>query len=415
MAASIRVLWDHSQLWGLLACRGLAAVGADFSPVTCREVAEGALSRDAPRLLVVPGGFARLKHEALGHEGARAVRDYVSGGGGYFGICGGAGLALSHADGLRLCSWTRRTFADRLEHLVSGHVRLRLDPDSALCPPSAPEGLSVPVWWPAGFAPPLGGVDPDVMVAATYVGPGKDLMLADVALGAMDAARLAACRERFGLRLPPAFLDGGACVLSGSFGEGRYVLSHAHLETPDSPGANAWFGHILGLLTREDRLGRAVPAWDPEAEPARFDDPHLAAARRALARAVGAGLDARLLFRRNAWLLGWRPGMPGFSLSSLAGMLAGAAALPPSEAARDYWRQAGPDFVARLEGFVDRLLTFFPAQRLEITLSLVNGPKCPTTDLAAERQELFGSPPGGGGLCGELAATVDELLLRLFS
>lgn len=415
MAASIRVLWDHSQLWGLLVCRGLAAVGADFAPVTCREVADGALSRETPRLLLVPGGFAKRKFAALGPQGARAVREYVAQGGAYFGICGGAGLALSHADGLRLCSWTRRTFTDRLDHLVSGHVRLRLDPDSALCPVSLPVGLCVPVWWPAGFAPPLGGVDPDVAVAAAYDGPGPDLMLADIPLGAMPEAQLAACRERFGVCLPPAFLDGAACVLTGSSGRGRYVLSHAHLETPDSPEANAWFARILGVLTREGRLETGVPAWDPDTEPVRFDDPHLAAAREALAGAVDAGLASRLLFRRNAWLLGWRPGMPGFSLSSLAGMLAGAAALRPNDAALAYWRQAGPDFAARMQVFAARLRLFFPAKRLAITLSLVDGPERTPPDLAAERRELFGASPGGGGLCGELAEILDGLLLRLFS
>ena len=43
---------------------------------------------------------------------------------------------------------------------------------------------------------------------------------------------------------------------------------------------------------------------------------------------LAAGLGLRLLLRRNTWLLGWRPGMPGFSLSNLAVMLAGAGRQP---------------------------------------------------------------------------------------
>jgi hypothetical protein len=415
MGAPIRVLWDHSHLWGVLLCRGLAALGADFSTVSCREVADGALWRDPPKLLCVPGGFARRKFAALGPEGARAIRDYVATGGAYFGVCGGAGLALSHADGLGLCSWTRRAFADRLEHLVSGHVRLRLNPDSALCPPSLPAGLDAPVWWPAGFVPAAGKADPDVMVVAAYAGVGPDMMLADIALGAMPEARLAACRERFGLRLTPAFLDDGACVVSGGYGRGRYVLSHAHLETPDSSEANAWLSHLLALLGRLDGLGTLVPAWDPAREPERFADPHLAAARQAMDRAIEAGVAARLLFARNSWLLGWRPGMPGFSLSNLAAMLAGAAALAPTEAGEAYWREAGPEFSARLADFADRLEAYFPARRLEITLSLVDGPNRPDAPLAAEGRELFGQGPGGGGLCAELVETLDGLLARLLS
>ena len=107
--------------------------------------------------------------------------------------------------------------------------------------------------------------------------------------------------------------------------------------------------------------------------------------------------------------------MPGFSLSSLAGMLAGAAAARPSDAALAYWRQVGPDFAARMQAFAARLRIFFPAKRLAITLSLVDGPERTPPDLAAERRELFGASPGGGGRCGELADILDGLLLRLFS
>lgn len=413
MTAPFLVLWDHSQLWGLLLCRGLAALGMPVRPIGCAAVASGALWRDPPKVLFVPGGFARRKFAALGPHGVAAIREYVAGGGVYCGFCGGAGLALSHADGLRLCSWTRRVFTDRLDHLVSGHVRLRLDPDSRLSPPRAPLDLTAPVWWPAGFAPPENGPDPDVLVVAAYDGAGEDLLLADIALGGMSAAQLADCRERFGLALTPAFLDGGACVLSGRHGQGRYVLSHAHLETPDSPQANAWLSHWLSVFTHGDTFDRHVPAWNPASEPVRFDDPHLAAARRAMDTAIAAGRQARLLFLRNSWLLGWRPGLPGFSLSNLAAMLAGAAALPPTDAARDYWRAAGPDFAAGMDVFARRLETFFPALRLKITLSLVDGPAGTDPDLTAERRELFGQGPGGGGLCGRLTDILDGLLLRL--
>ena len=56
MSMPFWVLWDHSHLWGLLLCRGLAALGAPFAPVTCAELASGALWRERPRALLVPGG-----------------------------------------------------------------------------------------------------------------------------------------------------------------------------------------------------------------------------------------------------------------------------------------------------------------------------------------------------------------------
>lgn len=415
MAAPFLVLWDHSQIWGLLLCRGLSALRAPFATVSCAAVAAGALARQAPPALLVPGGFARRKFASLGPAGVAAIRDYVAAGGNYLGICGGAGLALSHADGLGLCPWVRRPFGERLDHLVSGHVRLTVDRASRLVPPGDGPHLAAPVWWPAGFVPPPEDADPqDVSILAAYAGAEADLRLADIHLGAMSEAVLAACQERFGLRLTPAFLSDGACVVTGRYGRGRYVLSHAHLETPDSPAANAWLAHLLDRFAGNgSSFHRAVPAWEPATEPVLFADPHLEAARRDMDAVLTAGLGLRLLLRRNTWLLGWRPGMPGFSLSNLAVMLAGAGATPPTAAARDYWRKIGPDFATRFATFARRMEVFFPAQRLEITLSLVDRPAGADPQLAAERRELFGNGPGGGGLCGELIDRLDGLLARL--
>jgi len=382
--------------------------------VSGAALAAGALDRCPPPALIVPGGFARRKFAALGPAGAAAIRDYVAGGGTYFGVCGGAGLALSHADGLHLCPWVRRTFTDRLDHLVSGHVRLRATAASPFFPPEMSPDLEAPVWWPSGFVPPEEtDRDADVAVLAAYAGAGADLLVADIPLGAMSEAALTACRERFGLRLAPAFLSGGACLIDGRFGRGRYVLSHAHLETPDSPAANAWLSHLLGFFAGGKTFGRVVPAWEPDLEPACFEDPHLAAARRDMAALLAAGFSQRLLFRRTAWLLGWRPGLPGFPLSCLAAMLAGATSLPPTEAADAYWRRAGPVFAAGFATFARRLEAFFPAKRLAITRSLMEGPAGAAAALAAEQRELFGSAPGGGGLCGELTVLLDGLLVRL--
>lgn len=414
MAAPFFVLWDHAYVWGLLVCRGLSTLGAPFRTVLGAAVAAGALSRRPPAALIVPGGFARSRFAALGPAGAAAVRDYVAAGGNYFGVCGGAGLALSQTGGLELCPWVRRTFTDRLDHLVSGHVRLRAETSSPLFPPELPPEFNAPVWWPSGFVPPDGNAAGDgVTVLARYAGAAADLLLADMPLGAMPEAALAACRERFGLRLAPAFLDGGACLVSGSFGRGRYVLSHAHLETPDSPAANSWLAHLLGVFAGGERFGRVIPAWQPTREPACWEDAHLAAARRDMAELLAAGVAQHLLFRRTDWLLGWRPGLPGFPLSSLAVMLAGATAWPATAASAAYWRQAGPVFAARFADFARRLEAFFPAKRLAITRTLVEGTSGSAAGLAAEQTALFGTGPAGGGLCGELIRLLDGLLVRL--
>lgn len=407
------MLWDHAELWGLLLCRGLSALRAPFVTLSGADLADGALARYAPPALLVPGGFSRRKMRALGAAGAAAVREYVAGGGGYFGVCGGAGLALSRTEGLSLCPWVRRPILDRLEHLVSGHVRLRTAP-SPLIPPALVPELVAPVWWPSGFVPAPDAQDPDgVTVLARYAGPAADLLVADMPLGAMSGEALAACRERFGVDPAPAFLDGGACLVTGLFGKGRYVLSHAHLETPGSPQANHWLSHVLTCFAGGERFGDTIAAWEPDTTPVRFDDVFLERARRDMAELVAAGLAQHLLFRRTSWLVGWRPGLPGFSLTSLAAGLAGAAELPPTEAAVAYWHEAGPAFASRFAGFARRLEAFFPATRLCLTRLLTGESFFGAAALAVERRELFGDSPAGGGICGELTGLLDGLLWRL--
>jgi len=73
------------------------------SQPTCRwehlsaaDIQAGAL--EGFDVLLVPGGSGRVKGEALGDEGKKAVREFVRLGGGYVGICGGAFLAAANLD-----------------------------------------------------------------------------------------------------------------------------------------------------------------------------------------------------------------------------------------------------------------------------------------------------------------------------
>jgi len=414
--ATIALLWDHSHLWGLLLHRALAASGLPFVLVRGRDVPQLLDGGAPPRLLAVPGGFARKKLEALGPQGVDAVRRFVAAGGAYLGICGGAGLALSDPDGLSLCPWRRAGFTNRLKHFISGHVGVVPDRDSPLTPPWLPERPLVPVWWPARFAPPL-AAEPEGILAA-YDGPGPDFMLADLDVAGLPAATLTSWRERFGLGFGPEFLGAGPCILAGRFGRGTVVLSHAHLETPDSPQANAWLAHLLAVLTGEPPPASppdAVPAWNPAGEPRRFGEDGLDQAVRLLDAVIDLGIAHRLLFRRSPWLLGWRPGTPGFAVSNLRAMAHQAAACPATAPARTFWREHGERFAAGMRRFHDGVAEYFLSERLAATLSRFDRETVPEAALARERHELFGPPPGVGGACGRLVATLDELVRLLLA
>jgi hypothetical protein len=216
---------------------------------------------------------------------------------------------------------------------------------------------------------------------AAYDAPGPDFMLADLDVAGLPSSTLDGWRERFGLGLGPEFLGEGPCMIAGRFGRGRYVLSHAHLETPESPQANAWLAHILAVLTGNappEAPPPAVPVWDLAGEARRFDAPGLELAETLLDEVIELGIAHRLLFRRNPWLLGWRPGAPGFAVSNLRAMLRQAVRLPPTAAAEAHARENEARFLEVMRRFHAGACASFLDERLAATLSRFGGWPCPS-------------------------------------
>lgn len=419
--SSIFLLWDDSQIWGLLAWRALAHFGLPFKVVTAAQVAGGLLSAESPAVLVAPGGTARRKFEHLGEAGVAAVRAYVAGGGSYLGFCGGAGLGLTGPHGLGLCPWKRRAFTDRLQHFVSGHMRVTRAGATGLAPAGLPTQPLLPVWWPARFEP---GDEPEVRVLAAYAAPGPDFWVADLPLAAVPRGPLEDLETQYGLAIWPHSMAGQPCMVEGTFGQGRYLLSYSHLETPASAEANAWLAHILEVLGGAES-GKAapaqagpVPAWDLDALPLAWPPGPAGAAlfkaRTVLGGLIRQGMDHLLLFSRTPWLLGWRQGIPGAALGSLLAMLAQAQALPPTPAAAEFWEARHAAFSEALDLFAHGLSGYLLAERLAMTLG--DSEAGLNHDLLrAQRAALFGPPMAPAGLFGPLFTDVDELLARLLA
>ncbi|WP_243368761.1 biotin--protein ligase [Fundidesulfovibrio soli] len=400
----IHVLWDEAHLWGVLLIRALEAWGLPARLVRAHELARGLLRREAPALLAVPGGFASRKAACLGPAGLEAVRDYVRGGGSYLGICGGAGLGLTVPGGLALCPWTREPFKHRLQHFASGNVELL--PQAG---PYTPAGLReplAPVWWPAAFRPHGQGVD----VVAAYGRPGPGFMMADIPLSLVPGQALEDWEALYGVRLAPAFSPGDPCIVAGEFGKGRYVLSHAHLETPQSPAANLWLGHILAELAGVPAPSDPAPAWTiGEGEPA-WADPLLARAMELMLGVVELGIAHGLLAWREPWLLGWRQGLPGAQLSGILAMLDHARRLTPSEASLKHLDRKREDLARHVELLGKGLSGYLLAERLALSLMRVDPEAVPERGLKEARFTLFGPPPGAGGTAGGLCGGVLSVL-----
>lgn len=413
----IAVLWDEAHMWGVLMLRALWGWRLPARLVRAAELAGGLLGRARPDVLAVPGGFASRKAASLGPSGLEAVRDYVRGGGTYLGICGGAGLGLTVPGGLGLCPWTREPFEHRLQHFASGNVELVPRPGAF-----TPQGLDrplAPVWWPAKFRPFVQPGGPGVEVVAAYGKPGPGFMMADIPLSLVPGQALEDWEALYGVRLAPAFSENDPCIVAGRFGQGRYVLSHAHLETPGSPEANAWLAHILAELSGGVAPAGAVPPWAIGSGTggegrAAWDDPALTRAMELMRGAVDLGIAHGMFSWREPWLLGWRQGLPGAQLSGILAMLDQALRLAPSGAALRFLDERRGEFTRTMELLATGLSGYLLAERLALTLCRVDPEAVPERGLREARTTLFGPPPGagsaGGGLCGRVLALLEECI-----
>ncbi len=405
--SSLYILWDESHIWGLLAWRAIRSLGLPHRLVRGQEIAQGLLSRKRPAALLVPGGVARRKSERLGAAGMQAVREYIASGGAYVGFCGGSGLGLTGAFGLKLCPWQRAALKDRMLHLVSGHLYNDLNRPHDLIPETLPEQPLLPVWWPARFALEH---DTPVTVLATYAAPGPDFWVADLPLETLPKGTLSDWEALYGVTLRPASMSGQPCVVSGEYGKGRYVLSYAHLETPQSAHANAWLAHILCTLLGDAAPGTTlIPAWELDALPNCWDDPLLLEAREVLDSLIGLGRDHFLLFARNPWLLGWRAGIPGAALNNIYSLLRQLLAMEPSDEALALLRARAKPFAQALHDFGHGARGYLLAERLAMTLAKTFPDAVDQNALKRQRQALFGDPMEHGGPYGLLLDILDDL------
>lgn len=311
----VALFWDESFLWGLLGCRTLARLSIPFDVVTAEDIRKQGLS--AYDILLVPGGWARDKSDALGVEGREEVRGFIRKGGSYLGFCGGAGLALDSADGLSLIPVSRKPSGERVPSF-SG--RIRVVPSCREHPlwKGLQEPVSFHAWWPGQFSLDQGE---GITVIARYGKPEADFCVSD--LVAEDIEGYGDPWERwersYGIHLNPGRLEGEPAILDARYGEGRVLLSYLHLETPEDPQGNRALVNLCGELA-EGRSGRArgtrrrdpgssVRPWAPIIEDRVIDTVReLETAAEGL---IAFGQRNFLWYWRNSWLLQWRRGIRG--------------------------------------------------------------------------------------------------------
>lgn len=429
----IAVLWDASPLWGHLVLNAVIQTGLPYEVITAEECRNDILRRKNFKILIVPGGSGRQKANLLGETGMEAIRAFAAEGGTYIGFCGGAGLALE--DGLALCPWGRNFYSGRTEHRISGHIRCEMYADPLI--PQGMEKADLPVWWPGRFQEPTAeeiALCPEkgkVRILARYREMGSDLYSHDLPMSTLPPDTLEDWENLYGIKLKPTLLDSQPAVIAGDFGSGRYILSYSHLETPDSPDANAILAHMLRTVLHGEDTGSlqaASAAFEAKGyglcknilnteqfRPTWINTdfqtswPILRELNGQLQKVFELGTDLHLLFRRTDWLYGWNTSVHGSQLNALRLALTRSLVLPPNEARERFLLTKGVQFAENMLHFIHGTQNWLLARRLCDSLAESEG--ISPEIIESQRRELFGMLMYGGGRCGELLAWLDTFLL----
>lgn len=410
---AIAFLWDESFLWGLMAYKSFRGLGIDAIIVTARDVRAGAM--DGAGVLVVPGGWASDKTVALGEDGRGAIRSFVKSGGGYLGLCGGAGLALDVDGGLALTHVSRVPTKRRVPSFSGA---MRLAPADASHPlwRGIRRPYSFHAWWPGQFHM---GEGEGVRVVATYEGPGRDFCLADLPSGDVDGYNgdWGRWEEQYGINLNPVRLVGEPAIIEAGCGEGKALLSYLHLETPGSKKGNKALLNVLEYL--KPKGGPPAGRYRKEKTREHTVSPDaLRAADKMYAAArdfIAFGERNFLWYWRNGWVLQWRRGVRGVEYSMLYGLIKEIAGRLKANAA-----SADAEASEKIVALRERVVAFFEdAKRLLLLerLAMMNGGmssiKSHDPEVERLREGLFSSSKRFGGEFKRLLNGLDEIVFSL--
>jgi hypothetical protein len=416
----VAILWDQSLVWGLICIDTLERLGIPHHLLSGRDVAGGALG--SYRVLLVPGGWATHKVRALGELGRHRLEAFITGGGGYLGFCGGAGMALSPPPSLGIVPLERMALSDRLPN-ASGHVVVRGIPGHRAWA-GLPEILPLSIWWPSQFAwHPL----PHTFPLATYLSPGEDFTIADLSYS--DLKQLDVPWNEwecaYGINLNPVRLMGQPAMMEIRRGKGKLILSYPHLETPGDAMGNRLLANILAYLS--DSGSPWMPAGRPHPVPPglSYDRPpaqalsRLRASLEMVEELIHFGERNLLWSWRNPWLLQWRRGLRGLEYSMLAVVMrrvfeeARACAVPGDGEGDGLWLEISRRLERDARDFCRMAARLLIEEKVAIQGGQLSklGSVNPTVDRL--RRELFGEKMSHSGLCGALFDRLDRMLLDL--
>ena len=395
------LLWDESNLWGLVAIRALRKAGLSFSLMNSADIRGGALENAGYRLLYVPGGWAKNKLSALGADGAAMIRRFVESGGMYAGVCGGAGLATN--EGLGLLNLRRLPLKERVPSL-SGKIKAGIVPHPVWAGIRRPE---FHIWWPSqlDFKPEESCAP--IRMLASFEAPMAGTFSSDLPVADFSPADIDRLERLYSLNLDPARMAGAPLVMEGAFGAGRVFITLIHFDTPGDRNG----GLALRNLWEYAGCGKAPRAGDGKKEgpkgfflrrPSTLKE--LAAPMEELYR---FGLRNFLWFPRG-WVIQWRRGVRGLEYFTLREMTREFLASMPGPSIS---RAETAGLARDLRLFAEKAKALLTLERLALQEGRpLTFSSASSGEMAALRTELFGNAKSHGGAFKALLDRVDALL-----
>lgn len=408
----IALFWDESFLWGLIAYDVFTQLSINFEIVTSADIQEGAL--EIYDVLFVPGGWASNKIRALGECGKENIRRFVENGGRYLGFCGGAGLALTHKDGISLVPVTRKPTTERVPSF-SGKIRLnQSDPGHPMW-----EGVqdkeAFHAWWPGQFSI----LENDrIKVLATYENPEAGSYVSDLPIGPIvDWDRW---EQVYNTNLNPMRVKNEPAVLEASFGKGKVFLSYLHFETPhDASGHKVLLNILKYLAGKEVEFDNKV---QPEhAQSVSANDVSLnkemigliSDLEEAASDLIAFGESNLLWYWRNPWIIQWKRGIRGIEYCTIYTLLKRLSLLAPQFSGYIDLTKQVPELKELTLPFFDKAKQLLMLERFAMNNGPISPLKSGDEDIQRMREELFSNSKSFGGYYKQIIDRVDSLLLPM--
>ncbi len=414
-------LWDESFLWGLMAYNSLKSIGLPFDLVRSADIKKGCLKNY--KMLFVPGGWASNKSKSLGDKGIKEIKNFVEAGGGYLGLCGGAGLATG--DGMGLLNIRRKPTKDRVPSF-SGRICLNVKkhpiwngifhqtPITHHASRITHYGPVFHAYWPSQFIL----KDKKIKTLAAFGHALPDAFSSDLNIGDVNkTANWSELEKRYQINLNPARLMNEPAIIEGSFGKGRVILSLVHFDAPDDENGQRVLRNLWEYFVEFRMQDSGYMIQDKKNRVScivhRESVQLISELEAGVSDLISFGERNFLWFRRTPMLLQWRRGVRGLEYCTLFVMINEVTQRIKVEGRRLKDDKLLIRIKKLLIPFIEKSKQLLILERHALQNGHITYEKCNDPEIQKIRTELFSDAKSHGGKFKKLIDEVDNLLFSL--